>query len=96
MVAAPLAVAVGETVPHEAEEHDTVQVTPLFVGSLVTVAVNGAVAPASTVAVGGVTETETGVAGILMVAEAAFDESAPEVAVIVTVRSPDGGVVGAV
>jgi hypothetical protein len=96
VVATPLAVAVGETVPHGAAEHDTVQVTPLFVESLATVAVNWAVVPAWTVAVGGVTETETGVAGILMVAEAAFDESAPEVAVIVTVRSPDGGVVGAV
>jgi len=59
VVAAPLAVAVGETVPHGAAEHDTIQVTPLFVESLATVAVNWAVAPAWTVAVGGVTETET-------------------------------------
>ena len=59
MVAIPLAVAVGETVPQGVGEQDTVQVTPLFAGSLVTVAVNCAVAPACTVAVLGVTETVT-------------------------------------
>ncbi len=92
----PLAVAVGETVPHGAAEHATVQVTPLLAGSLVTVAVNCFVAPASTVAVDGVTETERAVEGIVMVAEAVFDESATELAVIVTVKAAESGVVGAV
>jgi hypothetical protein len=96
VVATPLAVVVGETVPHGVGEQDTVQVTPLFAESLVTVAVNCDVAPACTVAVLGVTETETVLAGIVMVAEAAFDESATEVAVTVTVKAAESGVVGAV
>jgi hypothetical protein len=96
VVATPLGVAGGETVPHGVGEHDTVQVTPLFAESLVTVAVNCDVAPACTVSVLGVTETETVLAGIVMVAEAAFDESATEVAVIVTVKAAESGVVGAV
>jgi len=54
------------------------------------------VAPASTVAVDGVTETERAVEGIVMVAEAVFDESATELAVIVTVKAAESGVVGAV
>ena len=45
--------------PHGIGEQDTVQVTPLFAESLVTVAVNCAVVPACTVAVLGVTETVT-------------------------------------
>ena len=45
MVAAPLAVAAGETVPHGDAEHDTVQVTPLFAESLVTVATSVACVP---------------------------------------------------
>ena len=82
--------------PHGAGagEHDTVQLTPLLAGSLVTVAVNCAVAPASTVADWGTTETV--VPGIVMLAEFAFDESATEVAVIVTVKAAESGVVGAV
>lgn len=40
---------VGETVPHDVAEHDTVQVTPLFVESFVAVAANCAVVPACTV-----------------------------------------------
>jgi hypothetical protein len=68
MVAVPLGVAVGETLPHDVAEHDTVHVTPLLLGSLPTVAVNCAVAPASTVAVAGTTDTV--IAGTVMVAEA--------------------------
>ena len=93
-MAAPLAVVVGETVPHGAGEHDTVQVTPLLAGSLVTVAVNGAVVPAITVADWGA--TETAVARTVMVAMFVFDESATEAAVIVTVKAAESGVVGAV
>jgi hypothetical protein len=83
-------------VPHGDAEHDTVQVTPLFAESLVTVAVNCAVVPGDTVAELG--ETETVIAGTVtvMVAEADFDVSATEVAVIVTVKPADGGLVGAV
>jgi hypothetical protein len=61
VVATPLAVALGETAPHGVGEHDTVQVTPLFAGSLVTVAVTCVVAPACTVVVPA--ETETLIAG---------------------------------
>jgi len=93
-VATPLAVAVGETVPHGAGEHATVQVTPLLAGSLVTVAVNCAVAPASTVGDSGATETV--VPGTVMLAE--FDTAvlATEVAVTRTDKSPAGMAAGAV
>jgi hypothetical protein len=67
VVAAPLAVAVGETVPHGVGEQDTVQVTPLFAGSLMTVAVNCAVAPACTVPVFGVTETPIAGGGVELI-----------------------------
>jgi hypothetical protein len=43
LVAAPLGVFTGETEPHGPDEHDTVQVTPSFLGSLVTAAVSCAV-----------------------------------------------------
>ena len=43
--------------PQEAAEQVTVQLTPLFDGSLETVAVNCVIAPASTVALPGATET---------------------------------------
>ena len=95
MVAIPLAVAAGKTVPQGAAGHVTIQVTPLFAGSLVTVAVNFAVAPACTVAVLGVTETEIP-AGTLMVAEFDAEVLAVDVAVMVTVKLLAGGVVGAV
>ena len=94
MVAAPLAVAVGETVPHGVGEHDTVQVTPLFAGSLLTVAVNCAVAAACTVAELGVTETV--VPGTVMIAAFNTEVLATEVAVRVTVKLLAGGVAGAV
>ena len=80
--------------PQGVAEHDTVQVTPLFAGSLVTVAVNFAVAPACIVAVLGATETT--IAGITIVAKADAEVLATEVAVIVTVKLFVGGVVGAV
>jgi hypothetical protein len=50
---------VGEAEPHGAAEHDTVQVTPLFVGSPATVAVMCAVPPACTLLVSCATETVT-------------------------------------
>jgi len=97
VVGAPLGVVVGETEPQEVAEQETVQVTPLFEGSFVTVAVNCAVAPASTLAVPGLTETV--IPGIVMnpckpsVETALF---AFELATISTNRSPAGGLVGAV
>ena len=61
VVAAPLAVAAGATVPQGAVEHDTVQVTPLFEESLATVAVKLTVCPSSTLCdVVGETLTEIG------------------------------------
>lgn len=53
VVAAPLAVDVGETPPQGAGEQDTVHVTPASAKSLPTVALNCAVDVARTVAVGG-------------------------------------------
>ena len=50
VVAAPLGVCVGETFPQGGVEHETVQLTPAIAGSFVTVAVNCAVVPTSTVA----------------------------------------------
>jgi hypothetical protein len=82
-------------VPHGAAEHDTVHVTPLFAESLVTVAVNIAVAPSCTVAVLGVTETAVP-AGTVIVADFDTEVLATEVAVMVTVKLLAGGVVGAV
>jgi hypothetical protein len=94
VTAAPLAEAVGEIVPHGAVAQATVQETPLFVASLVTVAVNCAVVPAATVAVPG--DTEMLSPGTVTFAEAAAPELVTEVAVIVTAKSPAGWVAGAV
>ena len=80
--------------PHGAGEHDTVQVTPLFSGSLVTVAVNFAVAPAFTVAESGATETV--VPGTVTAAEPDTAVLATVVAMMETVKSPAGRVAGAV
>jgi len=88
-VAVPLAVLVGFTLPHAATEQVTLQVTPLLLGSFVTVAVNWAVAVARTVALPG--ETETVMAGTVIVAEPDLVVSATEVAVRVTVRLLAGG-----
>jgi hypothetical protein len=64
VVAAPLAVEVGETVPQGAVAHVTVQVTPLFDESFATVAVKLAVWPESTLCgVDGETLTEIGRGG---------------------------------
>jgi hypothetical protein len=95
VVAAPLAVDVGEMLPHCVAEHDTDHVIPLFAGSLETVAVNFDVAPPCTVAVLGRTETAIP-EGTVMVAEADAEVLATEVAVMVTVTLLAGGVVGAV
>jgi hypothetical protein len=56
----PLAVAAGETDPHGAAGHDTVQVTPWFAESLATVAVTCTEPPACTVDGFSATETVMG------------------------------------
>ena len=93
-MAAPLAVLAGDTLPHAVAEQDTVQVTPLFVESPSTVAINGADAPPRTVATGGATETAT--EGTVMVAEEDLLLSVTDVAVTVTLRLLAGGKLGAV
>jgi len=72
---------------------EMVQLTPLLSGSGVTVAVNDCgEPPVFTSAVAGATETFS--VGTLTVAEADFDGSAIDVAVMVTVRRVAGGVTG--
>ena len=59
----PLAVEAGDTLPHGPVGHDTDQLTPLPVESLLTVAVKLAVPPASTVAEVSESDTLTGGGG---------------------------------
>jgi hypothetical protein len=94
VVATPLAVAVGDTVPHGAGEQVTAHVTPWFDGSLPTVAVKGALAPGLTVSDCGLTDRVNPETVTVAVLETV--ELATEVAVIVTPRSLAGGVLGAV
>jgi hypothetical protein len=85
-VAAPLAVDVGLKLPHCELPHIADQVTPAFVPSLLTLAVNNAVVP-TVIELGGVlSATEMGVfAGeIAIFADADLVVSEAEVAVIVT------------
>jgi len=94
VVAAPLAVVVGEILPQGAGEHDTLQLTPLWLGSLLTVAtIFGTTVPACTDETS--TVTETLIEGTVIVTVADFVASARDVAVTVTVRSLAGAVVGA-
>lgn len=88
MTATPLALVVGETVPHGELEHWTDHVTPLFAGSPVTVAVNCAEAPGCTVTLAGITEIIKFDVGTVTVAEPIVVESAAEIAATVTVRLP--------
>jgi len=82
-----------ETLPHV--EHGIppcvrVQVAKVLLGSLLTIAVNGVALNCELESTGMsalVGETETVIAGIVMVAEVDANGSATEVAVIVTVRS---------
>ena len=98
MMGVPLAELVDEIVPHTAEHAVppcvSVQLTPLFAGSLVTVAVNccvrftGSRAPAGAI--------DTAVRGTVTLAAADAEGLETEVAVTVTVKLLAGGVVGAV
>jgi len=58
VVAAPLSVELGETLPHDPAEQETVQLTPLSAGSLMTVGVKACWPLAIKVAVAGETLTE--------------------------------------
>lgn len=90
---APLAVAVGDTLPHGAAGHVTVQVTPFPLGSLKSVAVSGPVALASTLGAAGATVNPT--EGTTTVAEADFVMSVADVPVTVTFKLLAGSVAGA-
>ena len=93
---APLSVAAGAIVPQAAAEQDTLQLTPLFVGSKPTVAmIFGTVPVASTVVVD-VVVTDTVTDGTVMVAAADLVVSATDVAITFTVRSLEDGVAGEV
>ena len=96
MIAAPLAVAVGEILPHcEAPQDCMAQVTPLCAGSSFTTATMfNTESPKSTVVVGAVTTTE--IALTVIIIEVCAAGSATDVAVTVTGKSAGGGVVGAV
>ncbi len=93
-MATPVAVVVGETLPHAGEHAAplcvSVQLTlGVTEGSFITVAVNVGAAVTTTVAVIG--ETETVMAGTVIVVEADFVESAAAVAVMVSVKVLAGG-----
>ena len=95
MVIAPLAVAVGETVPHGGVSHDTVHVTPWLVGSLATVATIWDVPPAST-SLALCESIETVVPGTTKPTPPDTAVLVTEVAMTDTLKSPVGSVVGAV
>ena len=94
MVAEPLGDVAGDTDPQEDVEQVTVQVTPMLLASIRTVAIKGLDEPASTVAEVGAMLTAT--EGTVIVADAVLVGSATEVEVIVTDRLAAGGVAGAV
>ena len=90
----PLAVGPAGIEPHGAVPQEMLHVTPLLVGSLVTVAVNGCVPVPPTLAVEGATVTCT--PRTCIVPEAEIEELAVDVAVKVTVRPANGSESGAV
>jgi len=73
-----------------------VNVTPVFDGSLFTVALIWTTFPAPACTVVALDDTETVMARRVMVVEADLEASATEVAVTVMVRSLAGGLLGAV
>jgi hypothetical protein len=98
VIGVPLAELVDEIVPHTAEHAVppcvSVHVTPLLAGSLLTVPVNcwamfnGSSAPPGA--------ADTVIAGTVTNAEADAEVLVTEVAVMVTIKSAEGGVLGAV
>ena len=95
-MATPLAVIVGETLPHCAAEHDTVHATPEFAESFNTVAMSCIAAPGCTVAEAGATVTLIAAAGIVTDTESDFEGSATDVAVRSTISVCIGAAEGAV
>lgn len=93
MTAAPLDACVGETLPHGAVGQDTVQFAKLPAGSLFTMAVNDADALTCSVEVVG--ETDTTMAGTVILADAVLLGSEADAAVTVTVRPLAGAAAGA-
>ena len=94
VVGAPLRVFVGEIEPQGPGVQPTDQVTPLFVGSLVTVAVNCAVVLMLTVGFCGLTDTAT--AATVMVALLDTLGSATDVPVTLTCKGLPSAMLGAV
>ena len=94
VVEAPLAVDVGDNVPHGAGLQDTDQMTPLLLASLVTAAESVCWLPATRDADVGVTATVMPRTAI--VPELNMAESVAKVAVKVTVNPPGGELGGAV
>lgn len=93
MIAPPLALLLEEIVPHGAAPHETVHLTPLWPGSLPTVAIMfGTVSAAGMEVVSGATDSVTD--GTVIVTAKDFVVSFREVAVMVTEASLAGGVVG--
>jgi hypothetical protein len=79
VIGVPLGVGPVGTVPHGAGEHEALHVTPLLVGSFVTVATNGCVPAAMTLAL--VTSRETVTPRTWMLPEAEIEELSVDVAV---------------
>lgn len=94
VVGVPLAVDVGDTLPHGGVSQVTDQTTPPLLASFVTVAMNGAVFPVETVAGFGVTEMVN--PGTVIAADAPTPPLETAVASNVTPRSPNGSVAGGV
>ena len=90
MIAAPLAEVLEEIEPQALVEQESVQVTPLLLGSFAIVAVNCCVVVATIV--GDCGWTSTVMAGTVAVAEAALKVFATEIAVMETIRSLAGRV----
>jgi hypothetical protein len=100
VIGVPEALAFADISPHNPSLHSELssfQVTPLFAGSLVTVAVNACISPTGTFAVLGFTVTVIGAAAVVTVIVAVpdFVPSVTEVAVSVTVAGV-GALAGAV
>jgi hypothetical protein len=90
VAALPLGVVAGAIVPQPGEQFAppwvSVQLTPLLLASLLTVAEKACVPCAGTVALDGVTATVSARTGTVIVAVAVLLPSVTEAAVIVTVR----------
>jgi len=94
VVGIPFSVVVGETDPHGAVGHETVQVTPLFAGSYAIVAVNCSVVFTGTVVLATLIVTVS--EGMLITAVADAELLATEVAVMVTFKPSGRMLLGAV